>query len=270
MIDDAVLDHPLFSEKIETEEQYHTMGTLLAEAGAPFPAKVTFEAEKTVRTIRYDAEKQVFGAGRFIGEWFDIAELYEAIHDADEDVEFDDSVLEAPGVSGAGGLLFLRISGQKNGRILVSKVDHRSLEHNRYFQFLKLAKTWLIDTSNWVMAYQFIAAHPAFWHRVQPERLEHQWTLEDGHKGLWVCATTNDDGDPVVMLEHGSSVAPKHDHHYHDLRLDVWAPSFEDAYVQFAEKVHKFFALDGEERPGIEYTKSKLEIQLDEIFNEMG
>jgi hypothetical protein len=271
MIDDSVLDHPLFDTEMETEEQFHTMGKALAEAGAPFPAKVTFEEPKTVRTIRYDAEKDVFRAEGFISEWPDIADLYERIHEADEDVEFDASVLDAPGVKGVMGLdmVSTEIPDSTNRRVLISKVDNQSLEHNRYFQFLKLTKEWLVDTSNWVLAYQFIETHPAFWHRVQPERAEHLWSLEQGHKGMWVCVMTNDYGDPVVMLEHGQSVAPKHDHHYHDLRLDVWAPTFEDAYVQMARKVHKFFALDGEERPDVEYEKSATELKLGEILNEM-
>lgn len=269
MIDDSVLDHPLFSEEMETEEQFHSMGKALAEAGAPFPDKVTFEPEKTVRTISYDAEKRVFRAEGFISDWPKIEDLYARIHEADEDVEFDNSVLEAPGITGAGGMIFVKTPGNKNSRVLVGKVDDRSLEHNRYFHFLKLTKEWLIDTSNWVLAYQFIEYHPAFWYRVQPDRFDHRWDLESGHKSLWVCVTTNDDGDPVVMMEHGCSIAPEHANHYHDLRLDVWAPNFEDAYVQMAQKIHKFFALDGEERPDVEYEKSKLELQLDEIFNEM-
>ena len=271
MIDDSVLDHPLFSEEMETEEQYNTMGKRLAEAGTPFPAKVTFEEPKTVRTIRYYAEKQVFRAEGFISDWPKIEDLYKWIHEADEDVEFDPSVLEAPGVRGVMGLdlVSVKIPDSRNSRVLISKVDHQSLKHNRYFQFLVLAKRWLEDTSNWMLAYQFIQYHPAFWYRVQPERFDHEWDLEGGHKGLWVCVTSNYDGDPVVMLEHGQSVPPTHSHHYHDLRLDVWAPTFEDAYVQMAQKVHKFFALDGEERPDVEYVKSKIELELDAILDEM-
>ena len=71
-----------------------------------------------------------------------------------------------------------------------------------------------------------------FWHRTRTDRYEHQWNTEGGHDHLWVMPNVKDNGKPFVWIEGGSSVSPKHDHHYHDYLLDVTGKNFEDAYIK--------------------------------------
>jgi hypothetical protein len=267
MLNDDILNHAIFNQDglPDDESSFHNIETILADAGVTYPAKVTWEDPKPVVTIKYNKEYGVFTADGMRERWDSIITAYDSLDKRNVDIEFDESIRESPEVDDDSGLTMLGIKqkGTNFHRGLIGRVDSRPLDFNTYYSFLLVAKAWIADQDNWVLAYNFIQLHPVFWSCPRPEQYPHQWDFDSGHGSLWVAVSTNKDG-PVVMMEHGSSVPPRHNHHYHDFRLDVWAPSFENGYVQMAQKVHKFFTLDGEERPDIEYQKTQLEVDIDD------
>lgn len=58
-----------------------------------------------------------------------------------------------------------------------------------------------------------------------------------------------DDGKLVIYLETGSHLNKVEDggklyqEHYHDYRLDVWADTFEQAFIKLAAMVYKFLTI---------------------------
>jgi hypothetical protein len=51
--------------------------------------------------------------------------------------------------------------------------------------------------------------------------------------------------------------------------LDIYAQTFEEAVVLLAQKVDKFFDIDGTERPDVEYEKSEIEKTLEERVKDL-
>jgi hypothetical protein len=88
--------------------------------------------------------------------------------------------------------------------------------------------------------------HPMFWYQT-----EHgSWVDEYGHSTLSTDVFMVD-GKVRIGLEGGSTV-PRTTHHYHDYKLDVYADTFEEAYIAFAAKIHQHHDLDGTDRKATE------------------
>lgn len=150
-----------------------------------------------------------------------------------------------------------------------SDKDRLHLLESAYSAALEATIRYEADPTSFYAAYDFIDSHPAF------------WTCEDGG---WFWRTSghcarvdqmvmrvdreedNAEAYPqgyVIALETGAHVGPdehtgvEHAYtaHYHDYRLDVYALTFEEAYVKLAALVHKFFNPDGTERPDVAHDK---------------
>ena len=78
----------------------------------------------------------------------------------------------------------------------------------------------------------------------------------------------------MIYLETGSHLNKVEDggklyqEHYHDYRLDVWANTFEQAFIKLAAKVYKFFDHQGVERPNVPHIKPAWVLELDERIAE--
>lgn len=57
--------------------------------------------------------------------------------------------------------------------------------------------------------------------------------------------------------------------HYYDMRLDVFADTYEAAIIAFASKVDTFFYPDGTKREGVAYEKSERELSIEESLCEL-
>jgi hypothetical protein len=279
MLDDSILGHPIFDSELEDEDSYYNIKKIMAEAGITFPVKMTFEPEKPIKVIRYDSSDETF--------WIDdlqfesLNNAYDHVDVQEFDTKFDPSVKNSSDYRGdffsssfkSDDLSMITTKSDKTNfnRILIGKGPEESntLEYAQFFQFLRSAKRYLENQDDFVEAWHFITHHPAFWYRPAADRQPFLWSTDDGHHSVWQYPTRNDKGEIVVMLEHGSSVEPEHTMHYHDCRLDVWAPTFEEAYIDLAKKTHKFFSLDGEDRPDVPYQKTQLELDLEERLTEV-
>jgi hypothetical protein len=248
MLDDSILEHPIFDKEMESEEDFINTETYLADAGIFYPEKVEFEPIKETVYICYDPYEELFYLKDRNVNSTSLSEIYDEIDKQDVIVKFDESIKMSDWVdekSFLSGMLFTK-AGSRPGfnRILIEGDQSHALEYNTYFRFLKNAKWWLANQDDFVMAYYFTKNHPAFWYRPAFEKHPFMWETEYGHHGLSLYVSRG-----TIGIEHGQSVPPTHSHHYHDTRLDVYAPTFEEAHIAFAKKVHQYFYLDGTERP---------------------
>jgi hypothetical protein len=135
------------------------------------------------------------------------------------------------------------------------------LAKGRYHKFLESTLRYEKNPDNFRTAWNWLDRHPAFWsHRSEDD---FYWSTENNSR-IWMGVSANREGNTVIMLEHGAAVRDSRTHHYHDLRLDIYAPTYEEAIIQLAAKVYQFFEVDGSERKDVEYEKSELEITLEE------
>lgn len=267
MINDSVLEHEIFVDRDNRPDDFFTnIEFYLHQAGVEMPSFYTFKEVKPFNEISWSAEKGYTATG-VEGSWDSMSELNDHIENVlGNDVTFHRSALKSPDVEDnlGGDMIFLKDKLNKgSARMLFSPPPYRALAHWHYYQFLGTARYWLENQTDMVAAYSFLESHPAFWSR---HTMEHPdtWAQDKGLSGLWIDVSKRQDGSPIVMLEHGSAVEPERIRHYHDPRLDVYADSFEEAYIQLAKKVHEFFALDGSERPDTDYEPQPWEQEVQE------
>jgi hypothetical protein len=102
---------------------------------------------------------------------------------------------------------------------------------------------------------------------------DHLWRWETSGYCAKIDLTPFRDGggDIVITLEAGQHVPTEQRHikidgeqrwvtvlntywtHFHDYRLDTWAPTYEDGIVHLARLVDRFFDTYGDERPGVDH-----------------
>lgn len=200
-----------------------------------------------------------------------IIEAYDAVEKTDEATTFDESV------NGHGGQLHHRAffcdqeKGEKSARLLIAFTDedHLDILQTVYNNWMELHEQYKQNQQNWVTAYNWLQHHPVFWHRLKNEKT-YYWVTDDGLKSNSVFAGYNEEtGKPQVLMEHGGHVEPEYTTFYHDLKLDTEAETFEEAYINLASLVNKFYNPDGTEKPDVPYEKSYLEKQLDKYAEEL-
>lgn len=265
MFDLKLLDHDIFHPRHEDEATtYHNVIARMEEAGIEYPSFVTFEEPPV-------AHRLTFSDGLF--HLSELSETFKTFKEAHAYVKwlkhqmvFDDSIFDSGQL--VDQIVGVSIVGEErpgtSGRIYLDYNDPRILEYNHYLSWLNhTVRDYLETPQDFLAAYSFLDHHPAFWHQPRPEQYPHQWQTDSAISKMWIAPTSNAKGELVFMMECGATV-PGTNHHYHDLKLDVYAPSYNDAIIQTAALVHKFFDVDGSERPDVAYEKSDLEKLLDE------
>ena len=150
--------------------------------------------------------------------------------------------------------LFFPVSKNFSGMLMSYTDEDRRASLERDFAYsLECAEAYAADPEDFLKAYNFIDHHPAFWLR----HSDWHWSTAS-HCERLSHYVTKADGELVIGFETGSHV-PGDEHtegfttHYHDYRLDVYADSFEHAYIKLAAAVAKFFAPDGSEYEDVEH-----------------
>jgi len=262
-------------EKINTAEEgesdvaYHAYKKYVIEH-LELPEFFTTEEPSPIYTIRR-AEGLVFqlfnNENELINESTDIVEIYHSVSSKMGDVVFEGTYDDIPGIKTMGKIqptLFVENPGKHSGTMLISHTSEDSLylDKDHYLEFLKTAETYLTDPGDFLTAWYFLASHPYAWYRYDADK-DHSWSTHELTSKIWVAPTTNDEGELVFMMEAGAAVEPERTSHYHDLRLDVYADSYNNGIIELAALVHKFYYLDGSERENVEYEKSELELTLE-------
>ena len=113
-------------------------------------------------------------------------------------------------------------------------------------------------------SYMFLDTHPAFWWR-DVNDADAKWHVNGYTDKIWTetVGHSNDDGYSWA-LEAGASVPEEHTQHYHDLRLDAYADTLEEAFVQLAYLVSEAFYDDGTEKEDTEHLTTPLMEELNE------
>lgn len=112
-------------------------------------------------------------------------------------------------------------------------------------------------------AYWMLDTHPAFWSR-RTDEPTWDWEASGHMQRVWFAPT----GGGGWTMETGGHTEDMTSH-FHDLRLDVYSDTFENCILKMAELVDKFFHEDGNEREGVEYEKSELELILKERLRKL-
>lgn len=231
---------------------------------APEPAVIEHNAD----TGTYSAIHPEEGS---LGVFDTIESAYDAMEDAGYQFSFSDSVEEKHG-----RVVSVPTEDGKWNRMLLPRNEQSKLNRlkSAYLMWWGIAEAYLADPHDFIKAYEFLDGHPCFWtHMKSPNSDDTDFTFTwetDSHAlRIWHRPVRNNDGNTVFMMETGAHVPESYTEHYHDLRLDVSADSYENAIIETAAKVHKFFHLDGSDREGVEYEKSELEEILDERVKDL-
>lgn len=149
-----------------------------------------------------------------------------------------------------------------NGRFLIvfTDADELALLQEAYRSWQDVYEEWRQDPKDFVKAFYFLEQHPAFWVRATEERT-FSWHTAAGAPRE-VCPWRDDQGNVGVSMELGAHVAPEYTTHYHDIRLDVTAGSYEEAVVELATRVDLFFDKDGVEREGVPFEEPEWMIEV--------
>lgn len=258
-----------------TYEEY----TEYVAANVEMPSFYTFEERSPIYLVEALENSIVLKHGTtgdsiatYTKEGKSVEEAYDLAHKTfNGDVKFIGDFTSIEGIdTSLGNSLTYKREGERTSRLLIShtSADSEYLAKAGYLGFLNTAEAYLGNPDDFLLSWEFINHHPAFWYRWN-ENHEHAWTTDNGVSKMWIQPTLNDEGNLVFMMEAGAAVPPARTTHYHDFRLDVWAPTYENGIIQTAALVHKFFHLDGSERENVEYQKSELELILEQRINEL-
>jgi len=225
-----------------------------------------------------------------------IEEAYDLVNGDDIDIVFSDDVWRKFGDDQWELLGSISVPAEDGYgyRMLMSHTDddRLSLLEWGWKDSQKAYQDWVDDKDEFYKSYLMVDRHPAFWTRgclFNPS--DERWTDDM----LWSWDTTGYMqkvsvmpgyyGDRLLIALEGGGHVPDSDsighepahanvlgvymEHYHDLRLDAFCETYEQAIVEFARLVDKFFAPDGTEREDIAYEKTELEKTLEERVREM-
>jgi hypothetical protein len=267
-----------FMEATQDEAYDHEAAKATINALAPLPSFYTFDEPTPCYTLTVtvvEGKVQVTvtdDEGNVVGDVFNGLETaYDYVrNELQGDIVFAGDMEAATGEKDNDMMVTVPVTGS-NGRthhrLLMSRTDSDTeyMAKSNYLYFLKSTLRYEANATDFMTCFHWLNGHPAFWTRYSVDR--NDWNTES-NGSIWLGVTTDNDGKPVIMLETGGAVEPERTSRYHDLRLDVYAPTYEQAIVQLAAKVHKFFDVDGSERENVEYQKSALELKLDESIKE--
>jgi hypothetical protein len=267
MIDEEVLKDSLFSDSHENEKGfYESVESRLTALGISYPEFAEIEPSPTCHTISWSEENEEYTASGLDLSWERLEDAYRHIQKMGHDAAFDDSALNSPDVESSLGadMVFLKPDTEdaRSAGLLIGPVNHREIAFYHYYGFLRTAKAYTEDPTDFLKSYYFLQGHPAFWTRSDPERFPYSWNTSSGTASISSFPTVDRDGNVVISMEHGSAVPPLRASRYHDPRLDVWAPTFEQAYIEMAARTHKYFTLDGEKREDVHYEPQPWEVEL--------
>lgn len=273
---ETYLDKFKWYKDIENDEDYdHDAVVQFICENVEMPSFYTFDEPTDVYVLHVEDDGKIWVTNRATGEaqheeaYTNIEEAYDFTRTLG-DVVFSGNVEFYTGEKGDNnarrrlGHLSIYHPETKTYRMLLSFTDteHEWLAKSDYLSFLEAALRYLKKPDDFLRSWNFVNSHPAFWSRYKED--SNYWTTNEYARQVWVQPTKNKKGKLVFMLEAGSAVEPERTSHYRDLRLDVWAPSYNKGFVKLAALVNKFFHFDGSERENVQYEKSALEKLLDE------
>lgn len=254
--EEILAQFPFLKNKNDDDYDYYGAKQIIIDT-APLPDFYTFDEPTPV----YSLDIQSLGEGKFQFVIFDerknqVGESYSTIKDAyyhiqDElkgNVVFTGDVKDFTGEENP-TFISSEIDGKEDFfEMFISHTDADSiyLAKSRYLSWLEVAVEYEKKPGDFALAYHFAKGHPAFWTRYHKD--SNDWNTG---RELYTEVYQDEDGKVTVGFEDGQAVPPERVMHYHDLRLDSWGSTFEEAYIDLANKIYTYFEVDGSERPDV-------------------
>lgn len=267
-IEEIIMREEMFSPK-PLDFPFEESEARLKAVGIEMPEFRTFDEPDPTSFLKYAEDDKVFYSDETNFESEKPYEVYRKLKELGFDVIVHQSALDSGQIGGRDGMW--SVESERKGFVtaMFGPVDTRALDFAHYYGWLKEVRNWIENQDDFMSAYFFLQGHPAFWKRPRPEEYPNEWSTDEGVSTIWSFPTRRDDGSICMMMETGSMVPPERKNRYHDLRLDTYEDTYEKGIIATAKVVHKFFDLDGSERPDVDYEKSKLELILEERMAEM-
>ncbi|MCL2806772.1 MAG: hypothetical protein FWD27_01200 [Coriobacteriia bacterium] len=223
-----------------------------------------------------------------------LEEAYDMLKGGGADIVFADEVYQHYSQHKEGvidkefGAIWIPVNDGKAFRMLTSTTDddRYSLLKWAWEEFQEIDAKWR-ENAGFYNSWHWLDTHPAFWTRSYrywsddpkwQESMLWGWETEGYCQKIYVSAMQADDGRVAVALELGAHVSScdkylemqketivvtdVYQEHYHDYRLDSFAPTYEEAIILAAKSVDRFFHTDGNERLGVPYEPTEIEKEL--------
>lgn len=163
----------------------------------------------------------------------------------------------------------------KNGvRGLSSRPDGEKMKKliEDYENFLKLAEDYKKEPDNFKIVYQFVDSHPAFWNRPNAE-IPWSW-MTYGHCALHNGKLTaeplfEEGGTYLWAIETGSHIEPEYTDRYHDYKLDSHGKTIEEAYINLAKNIVKFYNFDGTQKENVPHIKPQWILDVEKSLSRL-
>lgn len=234
-------DYPMFTTGVISPEQESNMASVLSQLGIPLPEFVGEESEPNCLKYCSDADTPHFKTAEGPLKWENLIDAYNYFSYSNEPVFFGQSVFNAPGVEKMGWQL-LSVSADDDIALLEGKATSKTWDEIavRFYDFLCIAREWMADQGNIVLAHKFIQHHPALW---LYDTYDEEWTTNEGHSTVHMLLDYDEKGEPSVSLRL-NYFSPMDNTHRVD--LGVISDSIDDAYCDLAEMLNDAFSLLGE------------------------
>jgi hypothetical protein len=213
------------------------------------PAFVSFPEAPTVYFIK-DNGTNFYVEGIPSQEFNLVSEVEEYILKTLEgEVSFNSAELSRgePQISGdqaVEGFIFEKATN----RMIVSYTSQDTINSLKadYYDFLELDREYSENPEDWAIAYNWVASHPAFYHRNSSNATF--WDFCNGWDSKWEAVYKLEEGGNLILIEHGPFIGTDRVQSTHDPRLDSSGENFEEAYIKFAKLVSKHYDILGEDR----------------------
>lgn len=157
-------------------------------------------------------------------------------------LQFNGPFVDMPEFAGC----FIDLKHPENPNKIVqvtSMVKHEEIKSTKrdYRKYLESIEEYRKDPKNFLKAYYFVSGHPAFW----TKEVRGDYIYWEKHRDFWMRPMKRDNGEVLILMEAGQAVPPLRNEHYHDLELDVYSDTYENAIIEMAALVDNYFHYDG-------------------------
>ncbi|MBC9705998.1 MAG: hypothetical protein H9W81_13700 [Enterococcus sp.] len=249
-IKDVVMNSDFFATEHDSDEDYDTMISLLANQGISLPSFAVIPESPAPRKVTL-LDNGKFAMEGIDAEWDSVETLYDSTL---KSLHFDDSVEKSSEVEHKmDQFLFLKAGEDGTSRLLMGRNANEELMSvaYAYYQFLVAARKWYQNPADFFASYDFLTRHPAFWHLEKSTNpvIGDSWVTDDGLTDLTIFTFVREaDGKHYVGLEAGGVVRPENTRFWRNDGMDIFAPTMDQAYIDLAAALDKQYDLAGNAR----------------------
>lgn len=110
------------------------------------------------------------------------------------------------------------------------------------------AKAYHENPKDFLLSYEFINQHTAFWKKFKTSKTDFMWSKEEGISGIWQTFYRDDDGDIICLMETGEHESPEYKHLTTRQELNTYANTYENAIILLARSVAQTYYDNGDSK----------------------